>query len=249
MYNGQFAKISGSGIIGILKMANQALNKSNCILVVEDEPKLAALLRDYLLAEGFESHCIDNGSQVLPWVKKNEPELILLDIMLPGKDGLSICREIRSFSQVPIIMLTARIDEIDRLLGLELGADDYICKPFSPREVIARVKAVLRRSGQAKTDFAQSDFVLNNDTFSASYQGQMLELTVVEFRLLGLLVKHPHKVFSREQLLNYIYTDQRIVGERTIDTHIKNLRKKMLAVAPDKEMIHSIYGLGYKLEV
>jgi len=218
------------------------------ILIVEDEPKLAAVLRDYLQIEGYRSHHIDNGLEVLPWFKKNDAALILLDIMLPGKDGLAICREIRSFSQVPIIMVTARIDEIDRLLGLELGADDYVCKPFSPRELVARVKAVLRRTGSAEATAPSGDFSLNPDTYLASYLGQPLDLTAVEFRLLGLLVNHPYKVYSREQLLSYIYTDQRVVGERTIDTHIKNLRKKLEHISPNKELIRSIYGVGYKLE-
>lgn len=230
-------------------MSEKSQPTNNQILIVEDETKLATLLSDYLRVEGFESHHIEDGLQVLPWFNKNHPALVLLDLMLPGKDGLTICREIRDISQVPIIMVTARVDEIDRLLGLELGADDYICKPFSPREVVARVKAVLRRSGFDQTSSTSSDFVLNADTYEASYQGQALELTAVEFRLLGLLVKNPYKVYSREQLLNYIYTDQRIVGERTVDTHVKNLRKKLESIAPDKELIRSIYGVGYKLEL
>jgi len=223
--------------------------QNDSILIVEDETKLATLLGDYLRMEGFNSHHIENGLHVVSWVKKNHPALLLLDIMLPGKDGLAICREIRHFSQVPIIMVTARVDEIDRLLGLELGADDYICKPFSPREVVARVKAVLRRSGLNEQAPSNNGFSLNNESFEASYQGHPLELTAVEFRLLNLLVKNPFKVYSREQLLNYIYTDQRIVGERTIDTHIKNLRKKLETIAPDRELIRSIYGVGYKLEL
>ncbi len=116
------------------------------ILIVEDEPKLAALMRDYLIAAGYATQCLDNGLQVVPAVRASEPRLILLDLMLPGRDGLQVCQELRSFSAVPIIMITARVEEVDRLLGLDLGADDYICKPFSPREVVARVKAILRRS-------------------------------------------------------------------------------------------------------
>ena len=124
---------------------------SGNILVVEDEPKLANLLSDYLRASGFKPFCLSNGTEVLPWVRANKPDLVLLDLMLPGRDGVEVCKDVRAFSRVPIIMVTARIEEIDRLLGLELGADDYICKPFSPREVIARVKAVLRRTHDGKT--------------------------------------------------------------------------------------------------
>ena len=118
------------------------------ILIVEDEPKLAALMHDYLSLAGYAVHCLDNGLEVVPWVRSHAPRLILLDLMLPGRDGLDICRELRGFSAIPVIMITARVEEVDRLLGLDLGADDYICKPFSPREVVARVKAILRRSPQ-----------------------------------------------------------------------------------------------------
>jgi two-component system response regulator BaeR len=222
------------------------------ILIVEDEQKLAQLLSDYLKLEHFQSYCINNGLNVIPWVKENEPDLILLDIMLPGKDGMAICKEIRTFSDVPIIMVTARVEEIDRLLGLELGADDYICKPFSPREVVARVKTVLRRiqkSQSGDTEYTTDVLRIDQDKFTAVYHDIELDLTAVEFRLLNTLYSNRGKVYSRGQLLNQLYDDHRIVTERTVDTHIKNLRKKLQAITPEFEVIRSIYGVGYKLEI
>jgi len=220
------------------------------ILIVEDEPKLAELLKDYLVKEGYATHIIHDGAAVEDWFRTQQPSLILLDIMLPGKDGMSICKDIRKQSDVPIIMVTARVEEIDRLLGLELGADDYICKPFSPREVVARVKAVLRRLTKAEADESiHRAFDIDEAKFEISYYGRLLDVTAMEFRLLTAMLKNPRAVFSRNQLLDKLYDDQRIVTERTIDTHIKNIRKKLEAVAPEKEVIRSIYGMGYKLEV
>lgn len=219
------------------------------ILLVEDEPKIAALLHDYLRQAGHEVDHIDNGDLVLDWVRDNPPDLILLDVMLPGKDGMTLCRAIRDRSTVPIIMLTARVEEIDRLLGLELGADDYICKPFSPREVVARVRATLRRVElDQDTPQAPCGLQLDPESFRARLDGRDLDLTVVEFRLLNRLCEHPGRVYSREQLLDQIYEDHRIVTQRTVDSHIKNLRRKLQAIAPERRFIRSIYGVGYKLE-
>ena len=217
------------------------------IMIVEDEEKLASLLGDYLSQSGFDSLCIADGNQVLPQVRERLPDLILLDLMLPGRDGLEICKEIRAFSEVPIIMITARIEEIDRLLGLELGADDYICKPFSPREVVARVKTVLRRAGEHAAPSA-GGLALDPDKFRALLHGKDLDLTAVEFKLLHFLYQNPGRIYSRGQLMDRIYSDQRIVSDRTIDSHIKKLRKKIALVAPEDELIHSIYGVGYKYE-
>ena len=220
------------------------------ILIVEDQPKLATLLHEYLEQADYKTHIIDNGLQVVPWVRQNSPSLILLDIMLPGKDGMELCKEIREFSQVPIVMVTARIEEIDRLLGLELGADDYICKPFSPREVVARVKAVLRRSQiKQESPFKNEIFDMDEERYSVSYLGQPLNLTVVEFRLLKKLLSSQGKVYSRSQLIDQLYDDHRIVNDRTVDTHVKNLRKKLEYVAPNKNIIRSVYGVGYKLDM
>ena len=217
------------------------------VLVVEDEKVVADLLRDYLKANGYECHIIGNGLEVVDWVRRQSPALILLDIMLPGKDGVALCKEIRSFSNVPIIMTTARVEEVDRLLGLELGADDYVCKPYSPREVIARVKAVLRRAS-GPLDHIACQIELDEAGFRVLLQGIDLKLTAVEFYLFATLFSQQGRVFSREQLMVAIYKDHRIVNDRTVDSHIKKLRLKIARIKPGVELIHSVYGLGYKFE-
>lgn len=222
------------------------------ILIVEDEPKLAALLADYLHASGYTTEWLAEGPPVVEAVRARAPDLVLLDVMLPGRDGLDICRELRQFSQVPIIMLTARVEEIDRLLGLELGADDYICKPFSPREVVARVKALLRRANGGVTTAPAtpaSALVIDADTHTAQLDGQTLDLTPVEFRLLNALASAPKQIFSRDKLLDHLYDDHRVVTDRTVDSHVKNLRRKLEAVRADGETIRSIYGVGYRLDL
>jgi two-component system response regulator BaeR len=221
---------------------------SGKILIVEDEKKLAELLSDYLGQSGFETHCLGNGLDAVPWVREHSPDLVILDLMLPGRDGLDICKEIRTFSTLPVIMVTARVEEIDRLLGLELGADDYICKPFSPREVVARVKTVLRRAGGGQT-VQSPGIVLDESRYHASLYGKELDLTAVEFKLLQFLVASPGRIYGRQQLMDRIYPDQRIVSDRTIDSHIKKLRKKITAVHSEGEIIHSVYGVGYKFEI
>jgi two-component system response regulator BaeR len=220
---------------------------SEGILIVEDERKLATLLSDYLGASGFASTIMANGSDVVSWVRDHRPDLILLDVMLPGRDGMEICKELRTFSSVPIIMVTAKVEEIDRLLGLELGADDYICKPFSPREVVARVKAVLRRAQGGQSIPAQG-LVLDEGRYRATLHGRDLELTAVEFKLLLLLTERPGRIYGRQQIMERIYPDDRFVSDRTIDSHIKKLRRKMEAVDPGAALIHSVYGVGYKFE-
>jgi two-component system response regulator BaeR len=218
------------------------------ILVVEDEPKLANLLRDYLEQAGYEPYCLGDGREIVPWVREQTPDLVLLDLMLPGKDGMEILREIRSFSVVPILMVTSRVEEIDRLLGLELGADDYICKPFSPREVVARVRAVLRRTGGQPSP-AVHGLSLDEERFQATLHGRDLDLTAIEFQLLHILAQNPGRIFSRSQLMDRIYPDQRVVSDRTIDSHVKKLRRKIASAAPGEEWIHSLYGVGYKVEI
>jgi two-component system response regulator BaeR len=219
------------------------------IMIVEDEPKLASLLSDYLHKAGYQTTLVADGRDVVPAVRDSVPDLILLDLMLPGRDGVEICRDLRSFTHVPIVMVTARVEEIDRLLGLQIGADDYICKPFSPREVVARVQAILRRAGQWKEETAPSAaLVIDDEQHAAAFNGQKLELTPVEFRLLKTLYGNKGRVFSRDQLMNNLYQDYRVVTDRTVDSHIKNLRRKLDQVSPDHEMIRSIYGVGYKFE-
>ncbi|MGQ3054343.1 MAG: response regulator [Roseateles sp.] len=231
------------------------------VLVVEDEPKLSALLADYLRAAGHEPECVTDGRDVLPAWTARRHELILLDLMLPGLDGLSLCREIRARSSVPIVMLTARADETDRLLGLELGADDYIAKnPYSPREVMARVKAVLRRSrggggggGGAHHPVPPADagialpLQIDDAGWRANWSGQALDLTPIEFRLLRTLATQPGRVYSRAQLLGQLHDDGRAVTERAVDSHVKNLRRK-LQHAGAGECIRAIYGVGYRFD-
>ncbi|MBY4868817.1 response regulator [Burkholderia anthina] len=221
------------------------------ILIVEDEPKLSALLDDYLTAEGYDTHILDDGREVVTAVRARMPSLILLDLMLPGCSGLDICRELRTFSDVPIVILTARVDEIDRLLGLELGADDYVCKPFSPREVVARVKVILRRvegTGVTTQAAAPSPFVVDPEHYIARLDGKDLNLTPIELRLLSLLQSTPGRIYPRDHLLRRLYDDHRVVTDRTVDSHIKNLRRKLQAVRPDQDFIRSIYGVGYRFE-
>jgi two-component system, OmpR family, response regulator BaeR len=216
------------------------------ILIVEDEPKLAQLLADYLTTAGYHTQIIGDGREVTPVLKSAHFDLMLLDLMLPGRDGLEVCKEVRAFSSIPIVMVTARVEEIDRLLGLELGADDYICKPFSPREVVARVKAILRRSPQQVQAQVDSKLKIDEAQFKATLNGQALDLTPVEFRLLKTLSASPGRVFSRQQLLNTLYEDHRVVTDRTVDSHVKNLRRKLQQAHPGDELIDSIYGVGYR---
>ncbi len=218
------------------------------ILVVEDEVKICQVLCEYLTRAGYAASWLTRGDEVLPNVRKNPPALILLDIMLPGMDGMEVCRELRKTSNVPIIMITARVDEIDRLLGLELGADDYVCKPFSPREVVARVKAVLRRSLSPPEGkhLVAGEIALDEDKHQVLVGGREVKLTPCEFQLLKALVAHPNRVFSRGELLNVVQGYDFEGYERTIDTHIKNLRKKVATMVPDRELVSTVYGIGYK---
>ena len=217
------------------------------VLIVEDEPKIADILEDYLrLQGGYNTYKIFRGDQVLERIRSHPPQVILLDLMLPGLDGIEVCKQVRAESIVPIIMITARVEEIDRLLGLELGADDYICKPFSPREVVARVKAVLRRIAANRSPMESTGVLIEKDKFSAKIDGKDLPLTHVELSLLDTLSSHPGRVYSRDQLMNEMYQDYRVVSDRAVDTHIKNLRRKLAQAAPDKDLIESIYGVGYR---
>jgi two-component system response regulator BaeR len=221
------------------------------ILIVEDEKKIVELLRDYLEKAQYKVSSLERGDEAVSHVKKSAPDLILLDIMLPGMDGMEVCREIRRFSSVPIIMLTAKVEEVDRLIGLELGADDYICKPFSPREVVARVKAVLRRAntGPIMEKMVVGPFMLDDKTHQVAVNGESLELTPSEFSLLRVLMAHPTRVFSRNELLNQVQGYDFEGYDRTIDTHIKNLRKKIAQKLPNQDVITTVYGIGYKFTV
>lgn len=221
------------------------------ILIVEDEVELAEIFRDYLYAGEYDVSMIHTGEGVVELVKSSPPDLILLDLMLPEVDGLTICKQVREFSNVPIIMITAKVDEIDRLLGLDIGADDYICKPAKPREVVARIRAVLRRTLQptATTEVSQSPLEIDLNAFKATYDGVEIDLTRVEFRLLDLLNSNPGTIFSRNQIMKEIYNDGRVVNDRSIDSHIKNLRQKLSVISKLENPIRSVYGVGYKLEL
>ena len=217
---------------------------SQTIFIVEDEPDLAAVIADYARAAGYLPALFGNGADALAAIEANAPALIVLDLMLPGLDGLTLCRRVRAFSDVPVIMVTARVEEIDRLMGLESGADDYLCKPFSPRELMARIKAILRRAGpnapKLQVDAAaQRIHVL----------GMPLVLTPTEFHLLAAMARRPGQVFSRAQLLDVARHDSLDVTDRAIDSHIKNLRRKIAAVLPEVDAIASVYGLGYRLDL
>lgn len=222
---------------------------SSHILIVEDEQKIAFLIKDYLENDGFRTSILDRGDIVEDFIRKTPVDLILLDLMLPGKDGLTLCKEIRTFSSIPVIMLTARVGEMDRLIGLELGSDDYICKPFSPREVVARVKAVLRRTcpPERETLLTTGGLTLDEARHTCTVNGEELCLTPNEFDLLKLFMAHPGKVFTRAELLDRVQGYNFEGYERTIDSHIKNLRKKITKLLPEKTIIQSVYGIGYKL--
>ena len=216
------------------------------ILIVEDEEKLAKIMADYLQQAGYQTSILLDGLDVINTIKTRSIDLVLLDLMLPGKDGLTLCRELREFSDIAIIMLTARVEEIDCLLGLGIGADDYICKPYSPREVVARVKTILRRISPPALSFS-SILTLDDDTYQVKVNQQVVELTAIEFNLLKILNKKPGRIYSRTQLIEMVYQDNRIVSERTIDSHIKKLRKKLNTLETDNELVQSVYSVGYKL--
>ncbi len=217
------------------------------ILIVEDERHLAELERDYLIAAGYEVELIHDGIEAVEWLAHNKTDLVILDLMLPGRDGLEICKTLRPGNTVPIIMTTAKVEEIDRLIGLELGADDYMCKPFSLREMVARVKTVLRRQAYSTSqNDHQRDLVVDRDSTQARFADKSVELTVVEVNLLRLLIDHPRQIFSRDQIIDRIYDDRRIVSDRTVDSHIKKLRKKLQTLSPAHDFIHSVYGAGYR---
>lgn len=219
------------------------------ILVVEDDPRIASLLTRYLQAQGYEPTVVVNGLQVEPEVRRLDPALVLLDLMLPGLDGIEVCHQLRRFSTVPIIMVTARVDEVDRLLGLEVGADDYVCKPFSPRELLARVKALLRRAeGRFAAGSAPHGFRVNEDACRIAWEEQWLPLTPIEYQLLRKLLSRPGHVFTRDELLQDAQDGFRQTTGRAVDSHIKNLRRKIAQVRPAGSAIVSVYGVGYRFD-
>jgi two-component system, OmpR family, alkaline phosphatase synthesis response regulator PhoP len=219
------------------------------ILVVDDEPKIVKLARDYLERSGYAVLTAGDGCTALTIARREKPDLVVLDLNLPELDGLDVCRNLRRESDVPIIMLTARIDETDRLIGLELGADDYITKPFSPRELVARVRAVLRRvqGGLVSTGFIQvGDIAIDLNGHRVSRAGETVQLTRIEFNLLAILAQHAGQTMSREQLLDRLHGFSQDSYERSIDAHVKNLRRKLEPDASNPIYILTVYGIGYK---
>ncbi|WP_296945215.1 response regulator [uncultured Massilia sp.] len=218
------------------------------IAIVEDEPELAGLVADYARAAGYLPQPFDDGAVALEAIRSDPPALVVLDLMLPGLDGLAVCGALRAGSDIPVIMTTARVEEIDRLLGLEAGADDYLCKPFSPRELMARIKAILRRSGHAP---AAPLLAVDAAARRIAVQGRALDLTPTEYGILAALARRPGQVFSRAQLLDLARAGGAgmDVADRTIDSHVKNLRRKLDAALPGVEAIRSIYGVGYRFEL
>jgi two-component system response regulator BaeR len=219
------------------------------ILIVEDEPKISHLLRDYLQQAGYETRESLNYEQIQGWVAQEEINLILLDWMLPGMSGLEICQQLRTISTVPILMITARVEEIDRLKGLDSGADDYICKPFSPREVVARVKAVLRRTyHEDHAELTAGPLRLDQTTHQVWVDDAEVVLTPNEFGVLKVLLQRPGKVWSRESLLQQVQGYQFNGYDRTIDTHVKNLRKKLATYGLESSIV-TVYGIGYRFQL
>ena len=222
---------------------------SQLLLLVEDEESLRAMLREHFISEGFQVTEARDGQEALRIWGEQKPALIVLDIMLPVLSGIEVLKQVRSRDNTPIIMLTARADEVDKLLGLELGADDYLSKPFSPRELSARVRAILRRSQRGDTTLHATfkNLTIDLGRFEASLGAHLLSLTTTEFKILSLLAEHPGQVFSRLQILERTLGDIYEGYERTIDTHISNLRRKMEAVSSQDVKIKTVYGVGYKL--
>jgi len=221
------------------------------ILIVEDEPDIARVLNDYLKNDDFETHWITNGDEVVPFLKKEKADLVLLDIMLPVKNGIEVCKEIRQFSHIPVIIISARGEEDERIRGLDIGADDYICKPFSPKEVVARVKANLRRFCNqlpSKIDVQTKEIHLDPIRKQIRIDHIAIDLTPYEFSFSQQLFSKPGLVFSREQLMEKIdEPSDCLTIERRIDFHVKNLRKKLAKYLKDRDIIQTVYGSGYKL--
>lgn len=222
---------------------------SNLLLIVEDEEQLRKILSEHFQAEGFRTLQAQDGEEALKIWLEHKPDLIVLDIMLPRMSGFEVLKSIRNEDNTPVIMLTARIEEIDKLLGLELGADDYISKPFSPRELTARVRAVLRRSSKKEDKhlILYNNLKIDLSRYQAFVNNNLLPLTSTEYKILVVLAENPGQVFSRLQLLERIYSDIYEGYERTIDTHINNLRRKLENLPSQDIVIKTVYGVGYKL--
>ena len=222
------------------------------ILVVDDDPNIAQLVKLYLEKEGFEVALEERGDEAVAAFQKNPPSLMLLDIMLPGMDGWQVCRAIRQISNIPIIMLSAKDETFDKVLGLELGADDYITKPFEGKELVARVKAVLRRSSPGESEKDTLSFpglTISLEKYEVHYQGKLLEMPPKELEVLYFLAAHQNRVFTREQLLEQVWGFDFFGDSRTVDVHIKRLREKLQDSETLGWQIRTVWGVGYKFEV
>lgn len=219
------------------------------ILVVEDDPRIAALVRDYLVDAGYDVTVAETAAEALTAARRRHPDLVVLDLGLPDQDGLDVARDLRRNDTVPIVMLTARTDELDRVLGLEVGADDYIVKPFSPREVVARVRAVLRRvdlEHRPRDRMRVGEVVLDRAARTVTHRGRAIDLTPTEFDLLAALMDQPGRVFTRGQLLDAVHGVSFDAYERTIDAHVKNLRRKLEPDPARPELLLTVHGVGYR---
>ncbi|TQV89487.1 response regulator transcription factor [Aliikangiella coralliicola] len=215
------------------------------ILIVEDERQIAEYLYKYLTKSGFEVSTLNSGEHVVETVKSQHPDLIILDLMLPVKDGVSCCKELRLFSDVPVIMLTAKVSDIDRIIGLEAGADDYVCKPFNAKELVLRVKSILKRAGFKSSK--SEGFRLNKQTQELEFNGSSQKLTRLEYALIRLLFNKPGRIFSRQEIINLAYVEERDITERAVDSHVKNIRKKIRNLGIDTVVIECVYSAGYQL--
>ncbi len=215
------------------------------VLVVEDEREIAAHVAKYITREGFRPIILNSGEYVIETVKQELPDIIILDVMLPVKDGVLCCKEIREFSDTPIIMLTAKKTENDRIVGLQAGVDDYVCKPFSAKELMLRIRAILKRSG-IETEQEGSGLQLDKNGFFLKFNGKATKLTNLEFSLLNLLMQKPGRIYSREQIIDLAYKNEPDISDRAIDSHIKNIRKKLRTLEIKENVIETIYGAGFR---
>ena len=217
------------------------------ILIVEDEPSIADTIAYALRTEGFHPSHAELGEAALALILKGSFKLVILDVGLPDISGFEVCRRLRTFSDLPVIMLTARAEEVDRIVGLEIGADDYMVKPFSPRELVARVRVILRRLDRSNFQASSAPFLVDEARHRIEFRGKALDLTRYEFRLLKTLLAHPEQVFTRSQLLERVWPEAEESGDRTVDTHIKTLRAKLRAVEAEADPIQTHRGLGYSI--
>jgi two-component system, OmpR family, response regulator BaeR len=219
------------------------------IVIVEDEQQIAEIAQTYFENAGFEVQVFHEGCDaIFDYLKANDCSALVLDLMLPGLDGVEICQRVRKFSDIPIIMTTAKVQELDRIIGLDAGSDDYLCKPYSVKELVARVNAMVRRFHNQLQPNSAETLELNGDNQSLTYGKNKIELTSVLFNLFSLLFNNPNRIYARSQIMDLVYADFRDISDRTIDSHVRNLRKKLMLLELPEDPIRSIYGAGYKYE-